>query len=335
MTDLTIFVGTFNRTDTLKRAILNLRGQDYPHRVVIVDNGSKDSEAVRLLDELAQGHSFYGKHPVYRLPSIEDVPWNEGDDERHGGQFMQAVQTNYSTAFREEWEHGARGWFAVCDCDTAPEHPESLSTYVRLAEGLGCAVGPHLNLDVHRNYPLRSCWLILNARTLFRNYMKWWNGIPYSYDPIDTTFHLFPASPKFDRLQMQTARVGPPWWTPHTDSLIDITRPSAENLAYVLGGGEASHWGGSWMKDMFAAYQRSPEEAFALTEATVRYQDDYFHAGFILSWMLQYGHGCEVDLERSWLVLKDAFPNWSPCWQYVNDWHALVYENDQSCLGWG
>lgn len=329
MSDLTIFVGTFNRTDTLERCIRNLEAQDYSARIVIVDNGSTWDKAVGYLNFLET------KYAVYRLSSIEDVPWNEGDDERHGGQFMQAVQTNYTTAFRLQWEEERRPtWFAVCDCDTAPEHPQSLSTYVRLAEGLGCAVGPHLTLDTHRNYPLRSCWIIQNARTLFRSHMQWWNGIPYSKDPIDTTFHLFPAAPQFDRLQMETARVGPPWWTTHTDSLIDITRPTSENLAYVLEGGEASHWGGTWMKDMFAAYQRDPEEAFALVKGMEKYQDDYFHAGFILSWMLQFGHGCEADEERSKMELASAIPEWAPVWEFENCWDDLVYNNDQSCLGW-
>lgn len=328
MSDLTIFVGTFNRTDTLKRCLDNLAAQDYSARIVIVDNGSKNPAAKSLLDSLA--HAF----TVYRLPSIEDVPWQEGDDDRHGGQFMQAVQTNYSSAFRSEWDRGRRGWFAVCDCDTAPEHPQSLSTYIRLAEGLGCAVGPHLTLDTHRNYPLRSCWIIQNARTLFRSHMQWWNGIPYSKDPIDTTFHLFSAAPQFDRLQMETARVGPPWWTTHTDSLIDITRPTHENLAYVLGGGEASHWGGAWMSDMFAAYQRDPEEAFALVKGMEKYQDDYFHAGFILSWMYQFGHGCEAHEGLSIKALDEAIPEWAPVRKFRQHWYELVYRNDQSCLGW-
>ena len=63
------------------------------------------------------------------------------------------------------------------------------------------------------------------------------------------------------------------------------------------------------MSEMFAAYQRDPEEAFALVSATEKYQDDYFHAGFILSWMLQFGHGCEADEELSRKVLKKPSPS--------------------------
>ena len=49
---LTVFVGTFNRTLTLMRCIRNLEMQDYPLRIVIVDNGTKDPAARKYLEGL-------------------------------------------------------------------------------------------------------------------------------------------------------------------------------------------------------------------------------------------------------------------------------------------
>ena len=210
MSDLTVFVGTFNRTDTLTRCFENLEAQDYPQRIVIVDNGSKDEAALSgCFDDLTTGYK------VYRCPAIEDVPWQPRETmTAHGGQYHErrADRTTPRRSGRSGSRDAESKWFAVCDCDTAPEHPESLSTYVRLAEGLGCAVGPHLSLNVHRNYPLRSLDPVQHARS-FRSHMMWWNGIPYCYDPIDTTFHLFPAARRSTGCRCSTARVGPPYWT--------------------------------------------------------------------------------------------------------------------------
>lgn len=72
-----------------------------------------------------------------------------------------------------------------------------------------------------------------------------------------------------------------------------------------------------------------------LAENTLSPEGDYERIGFIFSWMLQYGHGCEVDLERSRRVLRASVPEHSPCWEYEEHWDALVYDDDQSCLGWG
>jgi glycosyltransferase involved in cell wall biosynthesis len=329
VSDLTVFIGTFNRTDTLARCILNLHAQSVPLRIVVVDNGSKDEAAIAYLDDLSS------RYKVYRLPPNEEVETTEEHERAHGGRTMSAVQLNYSVAMRKEWDLGFRTrWYAVCDCDTAPENPYSVSHYIDLASDLGVAVGPHLRLNVHRNYPLRTLALVQGARVLFKERMQWHEGIPYSLDDIDSTFHLFPAAPEFKRLQMRTARVGGPYWTTHTDWLFDALNPTDENHAYILGSSAAASWTGNWMREWFRAWLRSPEEAFSLVAGAVRTHEDYWPEGFILSWMLQYGHGCEQDLEWSKLALIDAVPGWSPCLEYYSDWDALVYENDQSCLGW-
>lgn len=329
MSDLTIFVSTFNRLDTLERCLASLERQTRPKRIVIVDNGTWDPSAMLLLEQLERAYT------IYRMPRIEDVPELGGDGAAHGGHSMQAVQRNVSEAFRiESWRNPETHWYGMTDADVSLDGSmHALDAYIYLAEGIQCAVGPHLKLNVHRNYPLRSAALILNARVLFRNRMQWWDGIPYSFDPIDTTFHLFPASDSFARLEMRTVRVGPPWCATHTDWMIDLCNPTEENHAYILGCGEAASWGGRWIREMFRAWLRSPEEAFVLLEAERKLHNDYFWPGFMLSWMLQFGHGCEIDLERSKAVLYDSFPDWSPCWEYEEHWNALL-AGDETCLGW-
>lgn len=328
--DLTVFIGTFNRLETLAGCIRYLEAQTRPVRIVVVDNGSRDEAALRYLDELARTHVVYG------MPGIEEYAARAGDEGEHGGATMQAVAANYQEAMRREWETQPRpAWFAVCDADTWLDgHHDSLDTYIFLAEKTGRAVGPHLRLNVGRNYPLRSAALILNARIMFKHHMQERDGIWWSPDDIDSTFHLFPATPEFRRLKMDTARVGPPYDATHSDWCLDFLHLTHENHAYILGCGEAASWGGRWLTGFLRAWLVSPEAAYELLEGVQPWQDDYFYERFMLSWMLQYGHGCDLDLERSRRVLRDAFPKWSPCWEYEQHWDALVYHDDQTCLGW-
>ena len=253
---------------------------------------------------------------------------------------MQAVQRNVQECFRMEWERDSTvKWYAMTDADVHLDGREdSLDRYIQLAEGIGYAVGPHLRLNVHDNYPLRACALIQHARILFWErmewYDEWWEGVPFSRDPIDTTFHLFPASPTFNRLGMETVRVGPPWTATHSDWLIDFCNPTPENHAYILGCGEAASWGGRWLRPMFEKWLESPEAAFEYLLTEQPTYDDYFHPWFMLAWMYQYGHGCEQDLRKSRALLREAIPSWAPVWEFEECWNDLVYENDQRCLGW-
>lgn len=330
MSDLTIFVSTFNRLGTLANCLACLRRQDREHRVVIVDNGSTHPEAVEYLELLSQDYT------VYWMPRIEDVPKDDGDDAAHGGHSMQAVQRNVQECFRQEWNEQPRPqWYGMTDADVHLDGPsDSLDTYISLAEHLGYAVGPHLRLDTHDNYPLRAGAILQHARILFRDRMEWHGEIPFSRDPIDTTFHLFPAGPTFNRLGMETVRVGFPWVATHSDWMIDILNPTVENHAYILGCGEAASWGGRWLRPMFEKWLESPEEAFEYLLTERKTYEDYFHPWFMLSWMYQHGHGCEPSLSASKRYLRKAIPDWAPIRDFRQHWHALVYDNDHSCLGW-
>lgn len=330
LSDLTVFVSTFNRLGTLQNCLAYLERQRVRKRIVIVDNGSDHPSAVNYLEFLAE------HYPVYWMPRIEDVPALDGDDAAHGGHSMQAVQRNVSECFRREWEEQPRPhWYGMTDADVWLDGPrDSLNRYIALAEHLGYAVGPHLKLNVHDNYPLRAGALIQHARILFKQKMEWYGEIPFSRDPIDTTFHLFPASSHFDRLAMETVRVGPPWTATHSDWLIDVMNPTVENHAYILGCGEAASWGGRWLRPMFEKWLESPEAAFAYLQTEHPTYEDYFHPWFMLAWMYQWGHGCEQNLRKARDYIRKAIPRWAPVWDFADDWDALVFRNDQSFLGW-
>lgn len=330
MSDLTVFVSTFNRLGTLERCLEYLERQSHPKKIVIVDNGTWHPAAVLYLRRLES------RYTVYYMPKIEDVPAVDGDDGAHGGHSMQAVQRNVSECFRREWEQDRTvKWYGMTDADVHLDGPpDSLDRYMELAQYLGYAVGPHLKLNVHDNYPLRAAAVLQHARILFREKMEWYGEIPFSRDPIDTTFHLFPAAAVFNRLGMETVRVGPPWTATHSDWLIDFLNPTVENHAYILGCGEAASWGGRWLKSMFQAWLESPEAAFDLLLRDKMTHDNYFYPGFMLAWMYQYGHGCEQNLRKSRSAMRKAIPTWAPIRAFEKHWNALVYDNDHSCLGW-
>lgn len=315
MNEVTVFVSTFNRTDTLEKCLRSLRSQTARPRIVIVDNGTDYPPAVRYLEHLSQSHT------VYTLPRVFS---------------MDQLTRNISKALRAEWQSQKRPrWYAVTDADIRLDRSGCISTYIQLARTTGFAVGPHLRPNPHVNYPLRTFVLVQQSAHLYRQLMTWEGKIPYSRLPIDTTFHLFRATKTFRRLKMETVRVGPPWWATHMDWGINLLRPSREHMSYMRSTGPTGSYGGGWIKELYNAFRFDPEQAFLATATSEKKYDDYFLDGFMTSWMLQYGHGCAIDVGRSYAALQNAIPTWSPCWKHEDDWRSIVYDNDLECLGWG
>lgn len=141
MSDLTIFVSTFNRIDTLTNCLNSLKRQSRPKRIVIVDNGSRDPTAIALLKRLEK------KHTVYWLPAIEDVPEDPTDVSHHGGHGMQAVQRNVSEAFRLEWERKPTRWYGMTDADLTLD-----SRAVMMVHDTNQLTGPAVRA-FHRRHP--------------------------------------------------------------------------------------------------------------------------------------------------------------------------------------
>lgn len=321
---MTVFLATFNRTETLERTVASLRLQTHPYELVIIDNGSEDPAALELLDRLRRAPEV---RRVYRLPRVAS---------------MQELTDHFNVAVADQFDRGAAGWFAVTDADVCFEGTDrdALGTYVWLAEGTGCAVGPHLRVDggLPLGYPLRSRVVTTEVRLNYRASMLETDGVFYSAHGIDTTFHVFPAVRAFRRLGMDTLRVGHPYDAMHLDWYLDIFSPTAENKVYVDAGegvGVGS-WGRSWLADFWWRFQADREAAFAhLLASPKNPYDDLCINSFILSWCFQIGAGTEVDLEASRRWLRAAIPRrFEVFWEHEADWDAFVYDNDFSALGW-
>jgi hypothetical protein len=321
---LTVFIGTFNRLDTLSRTVASYRNLTTPHELVIVDNGTDDPDALKLLAELERLPEV---RKVYQLSKIDS---------------MQELTDNYNVAVSDQYKTSRRrDWFAITDADICFDgsSPRSLDAYLKVARATGLAVGPHLRVDagIPRGYPLRHRVLATEARLLYRDSMTWLKKIPYSVWPIDTTFHLFPAERTFRRLKMTTLRVGPPFDAMHLDWYLDVFNPTPENGIYVNASSTIGAWGRTWIAHYWQHFQREgPEAAFELIRDAPRNDhDDLCITSFVLSWCLEVGAGCTPDREASVRELHAAIPcRFEDFWANEEDWMAMIYDNDFSCLGW-
>lgn len=318
---LTIFVGTYNRLETLERTVKSYAKLKTPHELVIVDNGTDDPECLALLEKLEK-----------RVKKIYSLP---------GCISMEEATDNFNIAIRDQYERGGKDkdWFAVSEADVCFDgtHPRALETYALLATVLGRPVGPHLRVDknIPAHYPLRSRVLACETWMLYRDQMQWYDDIPYSECQIDTTFHLFPRRRFFDRLHMDPVRVGPPYDAMHLDWYLNIFKPNRENDIYIPGARPMGSWGKQWLRDFWLWFQESPEIAFENLSLEPVDRTDLCNNSFMMSWCYQYGHGVEPNHEASsrWLSNAIPFPH-DRYWPQGANWLKMVYLNDFSTLGW-
>lgn len=318
---ITVFIGTFNRYETLERTVNSYRWMTTPHELVIVDNGTDDPRCRRLLRDL----KFQKRVKcVYNLPGCNN---------------MEEATDNFNVAIRDQFETDGQEWFAVSEADVSFEntHPDAFDVYLEVAEHMQTAVGPHLRVDaeIPTYYPLRSRVLACETWMQYRQDMQEVDGIFFNSCQTDTTFHLFPRTRFFNRLHMNPIRVGPPYDAMHLDWYLNIFEPNYENSVYIPGLRPVGSWGKAWIRDFWFAFQESPEQAYGLL-LQMSVIPDLDNTSFMLSWCHQYGHGCERDLEKSKFFLKRAipYPN-EHYWPYEKNWMAMIYENDFESLGWG
>lgn len=321
MTDLTVFVGTFNRLTTLERTVRSYANLTTPHRLVIVDNGTTDPECRALLERLLRDGEV---DRVVRCPQ---------------GWTMPALTWNFEHAIRAEYDHGKDGdWYAVSEADVCFDGtaPDALDAYIDLAAHTGYAVGPHTRVDagIPACYPLRSRVLATEARLLYADAMEWHGDVPYSVQPIDTTFHCFPRRRDFPRLRMNTLRCGPPYDAMHLDWYLNIFDPEPEQAIYMDGKATIGSWGRLWIMDFWRWFQFDREVAFERLLRELRDHRDLDNNSFMLSWCYQYGHGVEANEAESVRWLDAAIPAgtiWPP---YRPDYLKMIYDDDFACLGW-
>ena len=319
---VTVFIGVTNRLTTIKRTVASFAHLTTPHELVIVDNGTDHPDCLALLDRLEREKAV---KRVYHFPPCDD---------------MYRVARHFNAAMREEYNAGGREWFAVSEADVCFDGtaPDALDVYIALAEEFGVAVGPHLRVDenIPTGYPLRSRVRACETWMLYRDEMEWYEGVPFSRTQIDTTFHLFPRAPRFNRLHMNPIRVGPPYDAMHLDWYLDIFNPVPENEIYIGGTRKVGSWGKQWLRDYWFWFQEEgPERAWDLLLREPMNLRDLCNTSFLKSWCLQYGVGVERNLDASRDWLKSAIPYPNPrYWDREADWLKFVYEDDMTALGW-
>ncbi len=317
---LTVFVSTFNRLDTLERTVTSYRRLDTPHELVIVDNGTDHPKCVELLERIAKFPEVRKVYPLGKIKTMVELTEN----------FNVAMRDVYASAKETDW-------FAVTDADICFDgaDPGTLDTFLRLAKAIDNAVGPHLRVDdgIGAGYPLRSRVLADESRLVYRRAMLWHDGIPYSPLPIDTTFHLFPATNEFRRLWMNTVRVGHPYDAMHLDWYMDVLNPTEENAIYIPSGWS---WGGSWILDFWRRLQDDAEAAFWFLLSVPRPPTTLCNVSFMISWCLQFGVGTDLDLDESRRWLRSAISRDYEAYRGLveDDWIAFIYDGNFAALGW-
>lgn len=323
---ITVFIGTFNRLETLERSVTSYQAFEDELELVIVDNGTEHPRALEMLAKL-EHYPLVKK--IYSMPRVYT---------------MEAITDNFNVAVQDQYDTGDAEWFAISEADIcfSKTAPAAIKAYLMLAKDTGRAVGPHLRVDggIPWYYPFRSRVLSCEARLLYRDSMQWFMGeVPYSPWQIDTTFHLFPRTRFFNRLHMDTLRVGPPFDALHLDWYLDITNPTEENSIYIQNEHGIGSWGRLWLSDYWYRFQEDKEAAFEHLLTVPRVNGDLCNTSFLLSWCYQYGQGVEPNQRLSQQHLLRAIPNEAPYhqeqyWAHQKDWLNMIYRNDFSSLGW-
>ncbi len=200
-----VFLISFNRGATLKRAIAGIRRLATPTEIVIHDNGSRSPRTAAVLEELeASGIQ------VFRYPPI------------HSGDELNSVDETVQRYFAE-WGEPGRYVVSDCDVDMSVADPQVLDVYDELLNRYrhaGC-VGPMLRIrDVPRSYPLFN-------RVMNRQIQQFWQHVPAVTQTsfgevavletwIDTTFALHRAGEAYRRLK-SGLRIYEPFEALHLD----------------------------------------------------------------------------------------------------------------------
>jgi hypothetical protein len=317
---ITVFVGTFNRLETLERTLDSYEKLTTPHEIVIVDNGTDHPKCLELLGKLEKRVK-----KIYSLGRIST---------------MEELTDNYSIAMRDQFMTSEVQWFAVTDADICFEGsaPDSLDAYLKLYKKTGWSAGPHTRVDASlpAGYPFRTRVIATEARTQYRATNNWDDEIACSPWPIDTTFHLFPRISKFNRLKFSTVRCGPPYDAMHLDWYIDFNNLTEENMIYALDEyGMVGAWGRRWLRDMSRiVHEEGPEAMYESLLQAERSEGDLCNTSFVLSWCHQYGFGTKQDTFKSVLELRNAISPDTVWWPLLEDSIEMIYRGDFSCLGW-
>ncbi|CAB3765912.1 hypothetical protein B7G54_14015 [Burkholderia puraquae] len=229
---LPLIVISYNRGAMLRRVVASYQRQSVPVEIAVHDNGSRDPDTLRILDELRCDGIR-----VFRREAISDA--ND----------LNLVDETVSAVFSSR----EPGPYIVTDCDIdlAASSTDAITVYLELLNAfpdIECA-GPMLKIDdIRRSYPLFG-------RVMNRHISQFWHHCPeigmigsreiaYLRAPIDTTFAVHRSAQPFRRLK-SGMRVYTPFdgrhldWYPHEQQ--NNGRP-ASDVYQRASSPEISHW---------------------------------------------------------------------------------------------
>jgi hypothetical protein len=222
-----VFLISFNRGATLRRAVDGVRRLQGVGDVIVHDNGSDDAQTLQVLRELEKDGVSVQRRG--RIASPSDL------------NLVDASVAAYFAGRPRPTPYVV----SDCDIDMSVAAPHALGVYGELLDRhprVGC-VGPMLRIrDVPRSYPLFN-------RVMNRHIEQFWRRRPTivatSWGPaailkceIDTTFALHRAGAPFRRMK-PALRVYEPYDARHLDWYPDETEEAAYRDSSAPG---LAHW---------------------------------------------------------------------------------------------
>jgi hypothetical protein len=249
MTEIVIFLITYNRLSILDRTIKSYQQLNTNIDIIIIDNGTDDKECLLYLNSNCNNQV----KNVYNYDKIK---------------CMDDIIDNVNKSITRYYNHNQPKYYAVSDCDISFESSDkdTLNIYMKLCDELNLNIGPNLSIvDLPENYPLRFKVMI---DYFYRNYKtfprkKYYNNISYYVDSIDTTFTLFnyEKNKTYKRLT-ECANVYYPYDAKHLDWYIDVLNIPQDYYAYWKKTTNIGSWGGGWVGSIVHAINTNTQDEY-------------------------------------------------------------------------
>ena len=302
--DLTIFIITYNRQDTL---IDNLNYykkffNNTNYNINIIDNGTDNNDCRDILKNLSKEYKIYTQNLIINMDDLEN-------------------NINYCLNDYFNLQNNIK-FFAISDCDISFKYSceDTLNIYMKLNETLNVSVGPDLNIkNIPNEYLLKYYILRTGFRTYLKNLQKTIiiNGknINYVNSPIDTTFILFRRNNIFKRLKTQTIRVLYPYDSEHTDWNINFFDVKQETIIYMNKKTSIGSYGGSYIKSIIELLNTKESNEYKLNKlvniANTTAVRDHSLIHYVLSNIYYNGFLGIKDIEKSKYYLLKSAPDCS------------------------
>jgi len=254
MTEIVIFLITYNRLSILDRTIKSYQHLNTNIDIVIIDNGTDDEECLSYLESIDNKKYVYPK-----INGMDDIIKN--------------VNSSIEQYYNYNQDYNQPKYYAVSDCDISFESSDkdTLNIYMKLCDELNLNIGPNLSIvDLPDNYPLRFKVMIdyfyRNHKTFPRRKIyncNNYNNISYFVDSIDTTFTLFnyEKNKTYNRLT-DCANVYYPYDAKHLDWYIDVLNIPKDYYAYWKKKTNIGSWGGGWIGSIIHAINTNTEKEY-------------------------------------------------------------------------